>query len=291
MKLKLSIICGLICLAGVQNAPAATLIEQYDADSTITIYIDGARMRTETSGEGAYGLMDLKKRKLLMVNPAEKTVMDMSSMAWPENPAKGGDDHEKVKAKLEKIGDGPTIAGYKTVHYVLKANGKKCNDIYASRKAFKDTGWAETWVENGRALREANFDTADACEIADYDAADPSEIGWPLKVVEADGQFTEIVRIEQDAKLPAGGFEVPENYKVVSLATMMRSMPMDDYGDGDDDEPVYSDEEDYDQDYEEGDSEEEGFGEEMQEEIEQEVKENVKDRVKGFMKKFRKKKG
>lgn len=287
MKLRLSMICGLICLAGMQNAPAATLIEQYDADSTITIYIDGARMRTETSGEGAYGLMDLKKRKLLMVNPARKTVMDMSSMAWPQNAAKGTDKRDNVKAKLEKIGDGPTIAGYKTVHYVLKANGKKCNDIYASRKAFKDTGWAETWVENGRALREANFDSADACEIADYDAADPGEIGWPLKIVETDGQFTEIVRIEQGAKLPAGGFEVPADYKTISYGQMMSSLPMNDFGGMDEDESAYSDEDDYDADYEEED-----FEEEMQEEPEEpeEAKQDVKERVKGFMKKFRKKK-
>ena len=230
-----------------------------------------------------------------MVNPDERTAMDMSSMAWPEKKKSGG-DLKKVDASLDKIGDGPTIAGYETVHYVVKANGRKCHDLYASKKAFNHTGWAESWSENGRALNEANFDTADDCEIADYEVADPGNIGWALKTIEADGQYSEVLRIEQDAKLPVGGFEVPADYRLVSYAEMMQGMMSGDFGGMNNDEDGYSGEEDYDdenydeEEIDEEDAEGQAFEEELEEDVEKEVGDVVKDKLKGFMNKFKKKK-
>jgi hypothetical protein len=212
----------LACMTCPAWAGAASLIEQREGEATALMYIEGGKMRIETRGQPDYALMDLKTRSMFLVNPTEKRALDMS--AGFRHKAGESAASVEVDARLEKKGAGPEIAGYATEHYVLSANGKKCQDIYASTQAFRDSGWAELWDDFGKAFKEMSTGGQDPCDIADETVVDPAKVGWPLKTVTADGDVMETVRIQNDVAAPAGGFDVPAGYQVISLQQMLQDM-------------------------------------------------------------------
>lgn len=303
MKLKLSLMAGLVCLMGALDVSAVTLIEQRDGDSTTIMYVDGVQMRTEFAGKTAYVLINMGKRQFFNVDPKRKTAVDMSSMMWTAVDSEDSNSEIKVAPSLDKMGDGPMIAGYSTVHYALKANGKTCQEWYASKDAFKDSGLSKMWEEYGEVWKEMGAETDNACDIAEREMHDPWKTGWTLKTVNRErehvGQFTEVLRIEKDVAVPPGGFDVPSDYKIVNYQAyqqMMSGMNSGSFDMGNEDENSYSDEEDYDdenydeEEIDEEDAEGQAFEEELEEDAEKEAGDVVKDKLKGFMNKFKKKK-
>jgi len=226
---RLSIATGLAAFAAFSfgtTVLAATLIEERDSESVNQMWVEGGRMRAQTRGEPGYALMDLRKRTMFMVNTERKRAVDMSTTVFGKRGASAAGASSGAAGTLRRIGDGPTIAGYATEHYVVEVDGETCEELYVSRQAFHDSGWAEMWAETGKAFREMaaeeEEDDADACDLADVQAADPAKIGWPLKTVYPDGESTTITRIQKNAPLPPGGFEVPAGYQVISMQQMMQ---------------------------------------------------------------------
>ena len=277
-------VCGLACAAVVDSVSAATLIEQTDGESRSLMYVEGVKLRTDDAGGEGYGLIDLGEKTFHLVNPQEKTVLDMSSMVWRAAAEGQSGGAAKVDARLEKIGSGPEIAGYATEHYTLLANGKACQDLYLSRKAFDDSGFAEIWAQVGQALREMNSEP-EACDVAEVKALDYEKYGWPLKTVHRAsmhaGQFEEILRIEKGVELRPGGFEVPAGYQVVSFEAMMGSMAnqMGGAQSWEDDDEGFEDEDYADESYEDE--------EYVDEEAVEEEPEDLEGRLKGFMDRFK----
>lgn len=256
MRYHWFMVCGLACLAAAECLSAASLVEETDGDSTSLLYIEGGKLRVDEAGSGNYAVIDLKNRSFVMVNPANRTAVDMSANLWGGQaggaPAAAG----SVDARLEEVGAGPAIAGYETVHYTLLANGQPCQDLYVSREAFEDSGFAELWAAGGKSLQEMDVDPSDPCDLAEQKAVDYEKHGMPLKTVHRQsmhaGQFEEVKRIEKDVPAPPGGFGVPAGYEMVSLEAMMGAYlqgdmdeDMDEEMDGDDSwgEEDYGDEE------------------------------------------------
>jgi len=294
MRYLIAVVGGLACFAVLESVTAATLIEQTDGETRSIVYAEGAKLRTDEGGDAegmqGYGLIDLEKKTFFLVNTKEKTVLDMSSAMW-KAAAAGGGVTAQVDARLEKVGAGPEIAGYATEHYELLADGKKCQDIYLSRKAFDDSGCAKTWARAGQSMREMGVDPSDACDVAEFRALDFEKYGWPLKTMHREsmhaGQFEEVLRIERGVEPPPGGFEVPAGYQVVSFEAMMGSMAGQMGGaqsweedDGTDEDEAGSEEESYDEEYDEEEYDEEGTVDDAVEEL--------GDRLKGFMDRFKK---
>jgi len=290
MRYLTAVVGGLACFAVLESVSAATLIEQTDGESTGLLYVEGAKMRSDNKDGEGYGLIDLEKKTFHMVNPQERTVLDMSSMVWKAAAKGQSGEATQVNARLEKVGSGPEIAGYATEQYTLLANGKACQDLYFSRKAFDDSGFAEVWAKAGEALREMNSEY-DACDVAEVEVLDYEKYGWPLKTVHREsmhaGQFEEVLRIERGVEPPPGGFEVPAGYRVVSFEAMMGSMASQMGGaqSWEDDEDAYEDEagfeeESYDEEYDDEEYDDEGTVDEAVEEL--------GDRLKGFMDRFKK---
>lgn len=222
MNTRLGACLASAILCQCSTAWAATLIEERDSESTVLMYIEKGKMRTETPGENGYALLDLRGRKMFMIDPAEKNAVDMSSMMFPRETGQASAGGRTANPALEKIGSGPEIAGYTTEHYALKANGVMCQELFTSKKAFKDSGWAELWNDVGESMKDmaAAEEDADDCDVAEAELIDPAEIGWPLKTIQADGETTEVVRIERDVVVPPGGFEIPAGYTVISMQEM-----------------------------------------------------------------------
>lgn len=225
MSERLNWICALTCVLGTASLPAATLIEQVDGESTMIMYVEGSKFRTDTPSEDSYAIVDYEEKTFLVVNDAERKVMDMSAMTWREDNANKTVDTSGVDADLQRIGAGPRIAGYDTVHYVVRANGRKCQELFTSRAAFRDSGMAEFWnSESAQAMTRANLEYGDDCELAEFVVTDPDDIGFPLRTVQADGQAMEVLRIERNVQVPGSGFEAPANYERVDFGQMMGQM-------------------------------------------------------------------
>ena len=241
-------VCGLACLAAAQCLSAASLIEETDGESTSLLYVEGGKLRVEEAGSGNYAVIDPGNRSFVMVNPADRTAVDMSANVWGAQAGGAPAAAASVEARLEKVGAGPAIAGYETMHFTLLANGKPCQDLYVSRQAFEDAGLATLWAGGGNALREMHVDPSDPCDLAEQKALDYEEHGLPLKTVHREsmhaGQFEEVKRIEKDVPAPAGGFGVPTGYQMISLEAMMGAYMQEDTDEDDSwGEEDYGDEE------------------------------------------------
>jgi hypothetical protein len=264
---------------------AATLIEERDSETSTITYIEGGKMRAVSPGEEGYVLVDLLGRTMFTVSPAEKQAIDMSTLVYGQTGGEEPVNKRSVKSGLEKVGSGPEIAGYPTAHYVLTANGRKCGEYFTSIKAFEDSGWAELWTDVSQSMKDMDVSDQDAddCDIAEAEAVDPGEIGWPLRTLGADGLISEVVRIERNATVPPGGFDIPPGYSVISMEEMMsRGMMGGAYGS--DAESLY---EEGDEEMLEGlDMEEEDYVTEEEQQEEADVTETMKGLFNEFKKGF-----
>jgi hypothetical protein len=211
----------MMCSASLQ---AATLIEYVESEGeTMKIWFQGAKMRMEA--EGAYVLMDWESKKMYVVSPEEGMAMDMSHVMAAQPKGGGGDG--KPKAVVSKVGDGPEIAGYDTVHYTISVEGEHCQDIYASKKAYKDLN-AEDLFDRIQRLSDTDMEGMDQwstpCDYADQ-GLDFAELGFPMRTEYVQrGGSDEVQRIVLDADQPDGGFDVPAGLEVMDMSQMMQYM-------------------------------------------------------------------
>ena len=210
----------MMCSAGLQ---AATLMEMESEGETMKIWFQGAKMRMEA--EGAYMLMDWEANKMYMVSPEEGMAMDMSHIMAAQ--PKGGVD-SGPRPVVSKVGGGPEIAGYDTVHYKISVEGEHCQDIYVSKKAYKDLD-AEDLFDRIQKLSDTDMEEmaewgGGPCDYAEK-GLDLAELGFPMRTeyVESGG-FDEVRRIVPDAGQPDGGFDVPAGLEVMDMSQMMQYM-------------------------------------------------------------------
>ena len=206
-------------------AVAATLVEtKSDGGLTHRMWIEGARLRAEQTGEPGYVLIDAKQRSMVLVNTQEKEVVEMSGFL-----REGGGKPPSVSVKLNAKGAGPKVAGYATTHYEVLANGKKCSDEFLSKDALKavdssvleafDTfsGMGDMGPMMEQMIKQNPCLAAEAQLGAEY-----RKLGYPLKVIDADGRTTdEVTAIVEKAPLPAGGFDIPKGYRTVDAKKQM----------------------------------------------------------------------
>ena len=118
-----------LCLAASQPATAALLIEgrstNGDDVQTYISYIDGQNSRMGGTDSQQYVLMNWKSKTLYLVDKASRQATDMSISLKQGAPSQKCPQPE-VDAALERVGAGPKMAGYSTVHYIVKADGKAC---------------------------------------------------------------------------------------------------------------------------------------------------------------------
>jgi hypothetical protein len=295
---------------------AASLVETKREEGGDVMYVDGYRMMINSPDADFRMIMDLGQKKAFMINPKNKTVMDMSEATWKALKEAGEQKAPpKVDARLEKVGSGPEIAGYDTTHYKIYADGHVCAEKWTSRKALEDSGFDEIWDKYGEFLVSASIDgDSHPCELAEYQVFRDDKYGMALKEIDHNCETNEVLRIERNAQVNRSDFELPADYKVLKLPAYSGSMTQghlqedgtwswgqwegmdcsekrDEYagmgGDFMDDEyfdEEYADEEYADEDYVDEEYAEEDFDEEVED-----LGEEIKGKFKGFMNKFKKK--
>lgn len=208
------------------SAQAVTLIETRQADgSSEKIYIDGMKVRIDSSAEPGYVIIDGAKGTMHVVSHEEKQIMDMGSMLNNGNSGK----KTKYKIKFIKKGKGPKIAGYTTMHYQVQVDGKKCSDEYVSKKMPQELGIQKTFDRISSMLSGPDMDGMpgmDPCMMAEQQlSAQYSQYGYPMRTKDASGALeSEVIKTSKNAPLPKGGFSLPKGYQVVTMGQMMQQM-------------------------------------------------------------------
>lgn len=90
MKRSMIALSLIVIVVTVSLSYGATVIESRDGQGAIhRIWIQGSKMRVGSDSDQSYMFLDAENKKMYVVNPAEKTVMDMSSMLQRKStPAK-----------------------------------------------------------------------------------------------------------------------------------------------------------------------------------------------------------
>lgn len=205
-------------------AQAATFVEMKDPAGVTRIWTEGSKTRMDMSGDRGFMLVDSQQQTLYVVLPSRKTIMDISSTLRqaPESAGK--------PASYKKEGDGPDVAGYPTTRYSFSADGKHCGMVLASSEARDDAGLdtlfrtMDRMAAHAQSLATPFMNAAeDPCVQAEMQISGTiDKIGVPLQVSDANGKVaSEVVKIDPDAKLPPGAFELPKDYEVQNTAMMM----------------------------------------------------------------------
>ncbi len=209
-----------IFLTPLQSS-AATLIETEESGNGVQkMWIDGSKMRVDMGHGRDYMLVDYANKKIMVIDPDKKEMMDMSDLVG------GGVDNTKgLNVRVKHLGSGPTIAGYATQKYSLSVNGRTCSQTLVSLKALKDANLANLL----EAMTRIDFNPMGSQFMNECDRADilfakrMKKLGMPLGTIEQNGRVTDKVkRIVKNAALPPGGFKIPSGYRVVNMQQKMQ---------------------------------------------------------------------
>lgn len=224
MKLRVMIVGFLGILGYSATLNAATLLEvALDGEVGYKMWIEGNKLRQDVEG-GYVMLMDWDAGTAYMINTAEGIAMDTSHI-MAAKPGKKDQKRSVDGISVDKVGAGPTIAGYETVHYRISVDGEDCENIYTSTKVIRDIGAdifdrLQSMADNDD--DDMDYGYGDPCDKAD-EAYDLAKLGYPMRTEDASsGEVIEVTRIEVDAKLPDGGFEVPAGIQIMDMNQMMQ---------------------------------------------------------------------
>ncbi|PLX85174.1 MAG: hypothetical protein C0617_05675 [Desulfuromonas sp.] len=200
----------------IDDGEEGTMIEE--------LWFEKAKMRQALVGRPEYMLLDNDRRQFFVVNPQERTVMDMSgAMAGGKDKGKG----KRLRATFEKIGKGPKVAGLPTTRFHISAEGESCGEFLLSKKArefaehmsmLEDFGESEQQQEMLYGAEE------DPCDRAFGNTREIYEKhGIPLQVEDPQGMVVyRVLQLERNASTPEGWFTVPAGYDVVDVGKTMR---------------------------------------------------------------------
>ncbi len=209
------------------TALGAILIESVGESGTPgTVQIEGDYARINHAITEGYMLLDLANDRVYAINVRDQYSMDLSTPPAQRSPHGSTNISENApEIKLEKQGNGPIINNYATEHYRVFVKGKYCFDEYLAVQPVANPQ-IQRFLQVVSRLSTSReeiklailFDDIDPCEIAadSIDDQYPSR-GIPMRTVRADGSVIhEIRRIQTGVELPAGTFDLPSEYPLLS---------------------------------------------------------------------------
>jgi hypothetical protein len=203
---------------------AGTIIEVQNKGETGTVLTDGQQARMNMSSE-EYVIVDYTEQQMRVVTPKKQQVMlfDAKSMGATSTPM-------NVRIALNRLSDGPAIAGYQTQKYQYTANGKPCGVIYGSKAAYSVQGISDlflaikTMMQQQRAMLGGFAGFVDDCTLADMQVIERiSTIGVPMRSERNGTVESEIKSIRTNVSLPSNTFVIPASYKQVTLQEAMQA--------------------------------------------------------------------
>ncbi len=175
------------------------------------------RTELEASGQQTAMIMDLAKKEMLILMPAQKMYMvqSLDSVAAVANDAAGGDEFT-----FEKTGETAEILGYDCVKYVSK-NKELTSDIWVTEELGRFAGLgANANPMPGMGGRQK------ASPTAAWEKALAGKNFFPLRVISRNAKGEEQFRLEtlavEKGAQPAALFAAPADYQRLDLGNMMK---------------------------------------------------------------------
>lgn len=215
-------VAGILCLSLFLSLQlnAATLVETQSGQYGMQkMWVEGSHMRVTMGKSGEYMLADYSRKKLHIIDPVKKEMVDMSQFISDSTRHSDG-----LQVRVKLVGSGPTVAGYSTQKYSLSVNGRPCKQALVSHKALVDAQLGPML----EAISSIDIHPMGSQFMSECDRANMlfarrmKKLGMPLGMIEANGKVTDKVeRIVKDAPLPAGGFKLPTGFRTISMQQKM----------------------------------------------------------------------
>ena len=223
------------------SAQAATVFETQvrdennkTANRTQQVWLSDTVARVNNNDK-MYSLLLLdNSQKSYFVDINKKQVMDLSEPPpMPKMPKNAQPAKPPIKAVLKKHGAGDKIAGYDTVEYHIYANDKLCGSEFVSIEVLNlpHVNAFLTTMKQRSNLRHKQqehlpFMSQNLCQKARQQVADELvSKGAVLRSLDDKGKVQfEMHKISLNQTPSAGYFELPKDFKVMTLQQMMQKM-------------------------------------------------------------------
>jgi len=194
-----------------------------------TFTSNGKQARIDDNQNPGYILIDQQNNRIGMVDPQRREVLDMG----PINDGQTVPMNSGLSIKLEKQGNGPKIAGYKTKKFDIQVNGRHCGTVYGSRKAMKNKGIEQIFKamatlqqqssslnQGFRSLMDGRNDECDRAELEMNKHFKTS--GVPMRILDRNSQLqSEVIKFNTKTKLPPDYYTIPKDFKVTNMQQKM----------------------------------------------------------------------
>ena len=236
----MKLVIGLaLCLS--ISAQAATVFETQVRDEdnkgatrTQQVWLSDTVARVNNNDK-MYSLLLLdSSQKSYFVDTNKKQVMDLSEPPpMPKMPKNAVAAKPPIKAVLKKHGAGDKIAGYSTVEYHIYADDALCGSEFVSLEvlnlphvnAFLTTMKQRSDLRH-KQQKHLPFLSQNLCQRARQQVADELvSKGAVLRSLDANGKVQfEMHKINLNQTAPVGYFDLPKNFKVMTLQQMMQEL-------------------------------------------------------------------
>lgn len=232
----------LISLAG----NAGTLIESRDdVGGSSTVKIAGMHVRIDSGDDSGYMLIDIKNNKVYSVSNDDHMVIDASTPVDMGPADMEQTDIFHTAPSITKVGKGPRIAGYPTVHYQVAVGDQHCFDEYLAAKPLENkdvknfTEMMSKWSSEQRKRAGGMFEDEDECDAAESIVMDHyTSLGIPMRTVDSAGTIIhEITRIQTGISFPSSVFIPPKEYPIVTQQELMKRLQGSPGGDSQESDP------------------------------------------------------
>jgi hypothetical protein len=231
-----------LCLPAVATiVHADTVIESVDSrlnEIRVSIGKDGARI--ERADSPVHVLIDFDAQSIHAVDTSQRYAMDMKSPA-PSKADHGDFNFASVAPpviRMERMGAGPAIAGFDTMHYRVLVDGRRCFDEYLAPAALDDEGIrqfirtmaAGTNDVEQRVLIQLTEPERLCDAVTDLIDDQYPRLGIPLRTLDAKGrEVHRVTRIDAGASHDPAMFRIPAGYEILTRAQVMeREAPQSD---------------------------------------------------------------
>lgn len=227
MKLHFRLVFTFILIFPFFCHAAVKIVSRDQSGETSIIYTEGNQARIETGKKDGYLVLDVAKKTLKLVIHQQRAILDVSDIFSRLSTQDYNRDGEFIDTYISSRGLGPSIAGYETEEYELRANDRPCGTALVSVRAINETGFKKFFnVMNklGEHMQSkmsgviAPVQSLSLCDKAEVKLSNKLlDIGFPLRFSNtANHTSNEVIQIDKKAVLPANAFNVPADYKLTT---------------------------------------------------------------------------
>lgn len=195
-----------------------------------TFWIGPSKVKMETESASGFVIVDVKEQKQFLIDHNEGMVIDVTagfSEPGEAAPLNAQDEpaNNTVDIRIDKVAEGPKIAGFKSEQYHIKANGTLCSEEFLSTEPFHHPEIVRL-LEVIELLGESDINNSELytpCEQAELTLERQYQnYGMPLRSVNTDGTITSEVVQFKVLDAPPGTYDFPQGYAVTTMRQLMQ---------------------------------------------------------------------